>query len=238
MSTRRRAASGQTVVGADMASPRLHVVIPCSKRKVSGGEPIATAKELETRRTPAHLEPYRCASRALYRGRQFRTMLEAVDRFRQQRPDIDMVVHIVSAGYGLLDENQSVVPYEATLGPNRRAWIERGRRLGLPGQLRELMDGNDIVVVALSEAYLVACGLPCDRPNLAPIIYLTVDRREVPTEAKAIWSGRRQARGLLTSEREVRGVVLQRLLTAVASRGLPVLGELDPDPLTWPEFAA
>jgi hypothetical protein len=52
-----------------------------------------------------------------------------------------------------------------------------------------------------------------------------------------VWSGRREARALGSSEREIRSRLLSALLGRIATEGMPALDALPPDPLAWPEFA-
>ena len=73
-------------------------------------------------------------------------------------------VKIVSAGYGLVDEEQRLVPYEATFQGKRPIWIqEQSNRLGIPTAVRNAVIGYDVVLFLLGKEYLVSIG-----PNLAP----------------------------------------------------------------------
>ena len=73
----------------------------------------------------------------------------AVDQLLVDRPDIELSLHVVSAGYGLLASGDPVVPYEATLGSARRQWIERGRQLELPDRMKDLITSVDAAIIAL-----------------------------------------------------------------------------------------
>jgi hypothetical protein len=212
----------------------LSLVIPCSKRKVKSRD-----DSLQALGVPDHagsLMSHTWPARDLYRGRQVRSMLNAVDSLRRERQDIQTSVHIVSAGLGLLDEHQQVAPYEATLGSRRNEWKERGRALGLPSTMDRLIASSEAVIVALSEAYLTACDLPAARQGTAgSVLYITNRPDLVSAPARAVWSGRRQARGFSTSERDVRSVILRRLLSHISRHGLSVMMQLEVDPLLWPD---
>jgi hypothetical protein len=197
------------------------VVIPCSKTKRRCPEPAASIEELGRCRfgDASRLEAFAVEARELYLGRQHRQMVRAVDALRHARPGFRVKLAIVSAGYGLLAEHDPVIPYEAALGGSRRAQAERGRQLGLPGAVRQLAEISDCTVFALSAAYLAACGLP--DPTLEAV-YLAGASTEA-LGCATISSGRREARDLGRSEREVRGYVLSLLLEDIARRGMATL---------------
>jgi hypothetical protein len=220
----------------DVALPHLAVIVPCSKRKAACTEPAATGSDVAALIPPARLPEHACAARDLYRGRQFRAMVRAVDQLTIERPDIEITLHIVSAGHGLLASADPVVPYEATLGSGRRDWVERGRQLDLPDRLKDLLKSVDAAVIALSEAYLAACDLPHRWPTKARVLYLSPRATGREAVTSVVWSGRREARALGSSERDIRGRLLSAVLGRIATGGIPVLGALPSDPLAWPEF--
>lgn len=216
--------------------PRLAVLVPCSKRKVTCPKP-ASASDIAAFGVPERLQHSTHRARELYRGRQFLAVAGAVDDLKGARPDIATSLHIVSAGYGLLAADDIVVPYEATLGSRRSEWVSRGHQLGLPDLVRELLDSVDAAIVALSEAYLVACALPHRWPTQTQILYLSPPSTALQDGSFVVWSGRSQARALGVSERDIRGRLLSAVLRRIATNTLPALETLNPDPVAWPEFA-
>jgi hypothetical protein len=217
--------------------PRLAVLVPCSKRKVTCPAAPASASEISTAGVPERLQHSTLQARELYRGRQFLAMAGAVDDLKRARPDIATSLHIVSAGYGLLAADDIVVPYEATLGSRRREWVSKGHQLGLPDLVRELLDSVDAAIVALSEAYLVSCALPHHWATQTQILYLSPPSTALQDGSSVVWSGRSQARALGVSERDIRGRLLRAVLRRVATNAIPALETLDPDPVAWPELA-
>lgn len=206
------------------ARPDLTIVIPCSKTKRLCPQPAASAEELTRGRFgyDDRLAPFAVEARELYLGRQHRAMVRAVDTLRTARPDFRVELAIISAGYGLLDEHDRVVSYEAALGASLRTQVERGRALGLPNAVRELAAGTACTVFALSAAYLAACALPDAR--IANVIYLAGSDAESAATA-TVSSGRREARHFGKAEREIRGYVLGLFLDDVAARGIDALAE-------------
>jgi hypothetical protein len=225
------------LTGHSLVRPRLAVVIPCSKTKASCPEAVATRMELAKGSPPLRLAARVVAAKDLYRGRQFRTMSHAVDQLLVDRPEIELSLHVVSAGYGLLASGDPVVPYEATLGSARRDWIARGRELELPERVKDLITSVDAAIIALGEAYLVACGLPHQWPTDASVLYLCPKATRVASGTAVVWAGRREARALKASERDVRGRLLSVLFGRIGAAGMPALESLPSDPTTWPEFA-
>lgn len=225
------------LTGNSLVRPRLAVVIPCSKTKARCPEAAATPAELAKGSPPQRLRERVVAAKDLYRGRQFRAMATAVDQLLIERPEIELSLHVVSAGYGLLASGDPVVPYEATLGCARRDWIERGRELELPDRMKDLITSVDAAIIALGEAYLVACGLPHEWSTDASVLYLSPKLTPVASGTAVVWAGRREARALKASERDVRGRLLSGLLGRIGAAGMPALESLPSDPTTWPEFA-
>lgn len=199
--------------------------MPCSKTKIHSDLPVASEAELIGDRHAAELRLGKYAARArdLYRGRQFLAMRDAVDGLREARRDLRVSLFIASAGYGLLEEDATVVPYEAALGTGRRRWEAKGRALGLPTAVRSVLPSLDFAVIALSDAYLVAAGLPLDVPVSTHLVYLASQALHPPEWAMTVRAGRAEARSLGLSERQVRGVILANLLARVAVKGVQVL---------------
>jgi hypothetical protein len=201
--------------GADLA-----VVIPCSKAKRR--LPLAEHSRGRLDAVPA---------RELYLGRQHRAMVCAVDEFRSVRRDLVVHLHIVSAGHGLLAEDDRLGPYEATLGGSRTDQLARGAQLGLPGAVRVLSGSARYFIVALSSAYLAACQLPS--PALTNAVYVAGAALKT-TGAPVIAAGRVEARRFGKAERDIRGHVLGLLLKDVGRRGLIALDEALRGSWAWP----
>ena len=201
------------------------MVIPCSKRKRESEQPSATSEELQSGRFgyEDRLRSAAVEARELYLGRQHRHMVREVDRLRGARRDLRVGLVIVSAGYGLLEEHDLAVPYEAALSGSRSTQIARGLELGLPDAALRLAGRAEFVVVALSAAYLAACGLPS--PNLPNGIYLAPPSFADCGQSGIVACGRPEARLFGKAEREIRGYILGELLASVAGRGLVALDE-------------
>ena len=112
-------------------------------------------------RREAELSAWALPARELYTGWQHRYMMNGVDAIRHRFGTSACSVKIVSAGYGLVDEEQRLAPYEATFQGQRPKWIrEQANRLGIPSGVRKAVVGYDVVLFLLGKEYLVSIHPP------------------------------------------------------------------------------
>lgn len=202
---------GATGVEPERAAFDIAFVLPCSKSK----EGLRHGPASDTLPTEGVI-PDQWPARDLYRGRQYRAMLQSIDRFRSLRPDLSIGLFIVSAGHGLLSESDLIAPYDAELGTRERHWLQRGELLGLPKAIDELATRARTVVFALSRAYLTACRLPSDAHRNA--IFLAGKAFAAQHEGfHFVLAGRAEARAMGKAERDVRAVMLDSLLQSWAT---------------------
>jgi hypothetical protein len=88
-------------------------------------------------------------------------MMNGVGPIRHRFGTSACSVKIVSAGYGLVDEEQRLVPYEATFQGQRPKWIRgRSKTLGIANAVRKAAVGRDVVLFLLGKEYLVSIQPP------------------------------------------------------------------------------
>ncbi|HTR24856.1 MAG TPA: hypothetical protein VMI10_12830 [Terriglobales bacterium] len=110
----------------------------------------------------------------LYTGWQHCYMIKGVNAIRRTFGLTACAVKIISAGYGLVSEDRSLVPYEATFQHKRSAWIkERAQRLGIPQALRQAIRDFEAVVFLLGKEYLLSTHLPLESGDTQRHIFLT-----------------------------------------------------------------
>ena len=101
-------------------------------------------------------------------------MMKGVKALRNRFGSSVCSVKIVSAGYGLVDEEQRLVPYEATFQGERPRWIhERSSRLGIPTAVRKAVIGYDAVMFLLGKNYLISTDPPLVPALRQRFIFLT-----------------------------------------------------------------
>lgn len=96
----------------------------------------------------------------LYTGKQQQRITEAVRTLRQKNNEVERV--FISAGFGLIGDEQRLPPYEATFNTMSTSEIaERTERFRLTERITELIDDGsyDIVFLALGSKYYDALDL-------------------------------------------------------------------------------
>lgn len=107
-------------------------------------------KELKAKLTPAE---------SLYSGMQHVRLMRGIETARDAK--VDLTLKIVSAGYGLVDPDKKLAPYEATfIGMGKADMRDWGRHLGIPADVRATLAApNDLTLVLLGDDYLNVCEL-------------------------------------------------------------------------------
>ncbi|MGO8751897.1 MAG: hypothetical protein ACLQNE_38635 [Thermoguttaceae bacterium] len=126
------------------------------------------------RRREAELAGWALPASRLYTGWQHRYMMNGVDALRHKFGFATCSVKIISAGYGLVDEEQSLVPYDATFQGKPSKWIhDRAQCLGIPTALRKALHGFDAVLFLLGKEYLLATHPPVPPSTKQRLVFLT-----------------------------------------------------------------
>ena len=181
-------------------------------------------------RGPDHLErrqealaPYACTARDLYAGRQHRSLMRGVQAVRGAALACEIEVFILSAGFGLVPEDQVLVPYDVTFsGMNKqeiRAWADT---LSIPAAVRRWLETEgDLNILLLGDAYLEAAGLEATWPISAPTILFcgTVAARVLPDweRVRKVVLSRADAKRLRQGLVWLKGYLAARLLDRVCN---------------------
>lgn len=101
------------------------------------------------------------SARQLYTGRQQQYIDSAVDRLRAAGDTVDRLY--ISAGFGLVDEETELPPYNVTFaGMSASAIDEQAARLEIPTDVRTAVQATpsyDVVFLALGRDYYRACDV-------------------------------------------------------------------------------
>lgn len=108
----------------------------------------------------------------MYTGEQHVRLMRGVKAARAAGVEVE--VWILSAGYGLIPETQSIAPYEATfLALPEKELKRRAGILGLPKKVPKLLNrsGYDLKIIMLGEHYLKTFSL-ADVHSKDPVVIL------------------------------------------------------------------
>jgi hypothetical protein len=168
------------------------------------------------RRRESELSAWALPARELYAGWQNLYMINGVDAIRRRFGTSACAVKIVSAGYGLVDEEQRLVPYEATFQGQRPKWIrDRSETLGIPTAVRKTVVGHDVVLFLLGKEYLVSIHPPLS-PDINQRLIFFTSKAELPFHPNStiIAAGRKETRfgaGVMT----LKGKMFERLASGL-----------------------
>jgi hypothetical protein len=208
-----------------VTSSRLLVISSCTGDKAEKTprelklEDFADADRLARREH--ELASFRRPASVMYTGKQHKYLMLGVDKLRQIYGNNFLDLRIVSAGYGLIEENRVICPYDVTFSkmgkPQRRTW---GRRLGLPGAVRAALDDYDVVIFLLGSDYLDAIDPPIAAREGQRLVFLakpSESSRLAGTGVVTVPAGQSETRygaGYLA----LKGKMFERFAEALAGR--------------------
>jgi hypothetical protein len=153
---------GLLLISVEAPLSHLLVVSACSANKNCSDldkESLLTENDLDdpVRRAAAEmrLKKYSLPAAQMYIGLGHGFVCEAITALGKHGY---LVSHfILSAGYGFLNENDVIVPYNVTFAKKPKRWIrERGQRLGLRDRLVAAAKEYDLAILILGREYLEA----------------------------------------------------------------------------------
>jgi hypothetical protein len=156
----------------------------------------------------------------LYMGWQHRYMMNGVNAIRRRFGSERCVVRIISAGYGLVDEDRSLVPYDATFHGKRPTWIyERAQRLGIPQALRQAIQDFEVVVFLLGKEYLLSTHPPLVPAPKQRFVFLT-SKREIPMHPSStvVSAGRDECRAFHAVATRLKGKMFELFASGLCGR--------------------
>lgn len=212
---------------------RTLVITPCSAKKRFDTAQPATAADLadpeRRRQAEARLTAFACPAAEMYTGSHHRLVMSSLQDVWATwgRETIDL--SILSAGYGLLDSDEEIIPYDVTFNQFDHETLARQvAALQLPERATERVRGFDLVFYLLGGRYLEVLGLPLDVPDEIQQIVLT-DRESldllpaVPNLHPFVAAGNEAARRWHVKAPQVCGFLFGRLCWQIAHHGLVVL---------------
>lgn len=156
---------------------RMLVVLSCTKSKMHEPPNRLLWKDFMDRGVLAareeELSEWALPAAEMYTGQQFIHAMRGVRTLRQAFGPSFVDVRIISAGYGLIEEDRRIVPYEVTfsgLPLGAVAW--RADYLNIPEALAQATSTHPVNVFLLGHNYLIAAGVPPSPPEGCRHIFL------------------------------------------------------------------
>lgn len=104
---------------------------------------------------------FRTTAKEMYTGSQHLSLMEGINYYRSNGGSIDL--SIISAGYGLLDEDDLIVPYEVTFNNMNSQTIKNwSKKQRITEKLQEKVKEYDLVFFLLGDKYLQSVEWPLD----------------------------------------------------------------------------
>jgi hypothetical protein len=172
---------------------KMLVIGSCTGRKDVGSCPFLLSEvdfddpDLLHRRESA-LDRWMKPAASMYTGRQHTQMMAGVRLLRSTFGQSCCDVAIISAGYGLIGENERIAPYSATFQHKPKSWIrKREAMLGLPEAIRTLISEYALVFVLLGDEYLLGTNPPLPvQPNQTLIYFGSPKHRSLRNKSVVI----------------------------------------------------
>lgn len=209
-------------------------------------EDFASCERLKRR--SRELNAYKTPAAEMYTGSGHLHLMNGVKNLRRTCEQSTIVdLRIISPGYGLLNEEDLIVPYTYTFyGLSQERIRQRSRKLGIHPKVKDLLSSYDLVFFLLSKDYVTACELPFHVSNSATQIFLVAPslKGTIPVDRPyihAVCAGQALVNQLPgASKHNLKGVVFERLCRkisiAACDCGIRVLEEVKEDPQRIKEF--
>ena len=189
------------------------------------------------KRKSIRLKEFETPAAQMYTGNGHLHLMNGVRGLRRSFGPGVVDVRIISPGYGLLNEENPIVPYDYTFHRQGREQIrQRSRRLEIHPEVEHLLSSYDLVFFLLGKDYVTACLLPFRVPNPVTQIFLVAPSLQDSISADlpyvhAVCAGVELAHQLQGATRYyLKGVVFEKLCTVACDRGHRVFEEVKRNP--------
>jgi hypothetical protein len=163
----------------------------------------------------------------MYTGQQHVHAMNGVRLLRRTIGADAVRVCILSAGYGVIDEDRLIAPYDVTFTgmsrPEARRWA---RQIGAADGIRKCLPGHDLVMVLLGSLYLEAVDPPLPAVRGQRIVYFAkaAERgRLTRTGGVLVVAGATESTLYGMGVIGLKGRMLELFAQAVARDGQPVV---------------
>lgn len=160
-----------------MSIPRVLIVTSCTSKKLFQPENQLKCQDfldpslLKTR--SKELRQFSCSAKEMYLGTQHLQLMEGIKILRQAFGQNVVDLAIVSAGYGVINENKLIVPYSVTFSTMSNDEIDDWAQfLDIHKNFESLITNYDLIFILLGEHYLRALQLPVKTRASQTLIFL------------------------------------------------------------------
>jgi hypothetical protein len=166
----------------------------------------------------------------MYTGQQHIRLMHGVEASRDNT-ELTVEVNILSAGYGLVHGDLSILPYEVTFtGMPKRELKSWATKLDVPRQIQQkLAEPYDLGIILLGDNYLSACQLNEQVVLGGPTVLFcgSVAAKRLPTlkQLQVITLNNKEAKEFKCGIIGLKGELAGRLLRQLAEKGQPFIQE-------------
>jgi hypothetical protein len=148
-----------------MNQPRILVITSCTGEKLHKPQNQLTQEDFSSkaclRKRERELRDFSCPAWRMYTGAQHLRLMEGLQSLRQEHSSIAIDLKILSAGYGLIDEDKSIVPYEVTFsGMKQLEIVQQSKILKIHQTVESAIHNYDLIFLLLGDNYLKTIELP------------------------------------------------------------------------------
>ena len=225
---------------------RILVITSCTGRKKHKlpnqlkYEDFASPERLHQR--TAELKDFEIPAAEMYTGQQHQHLMAGLEEVRKVYGSAVVDLYIISAGYGLLAEDDVIVPYNVTFsGLNKGNLLARSNSLQLHKHVETLIVGYDLVFFLLGKEYVQALQIPLEVPDTVTQIFLLGIgyKKLIPDSPNVhfVPAGSGLARELGVMGVALKGFVFKKLCEFVCRDGFHVFEKVRQNPQLVPNIA-
>ena len=133
-------------------------------------EDFVSPKRLRQR--TEELKDFETPAAEMYTGSQHQCLMAGLKEIREAYGSTVIDLHIISAGYGLLSEDNGIVPYDVTFEKKKKEILKLSDSLQIHERVETLIAGYDCVFFLLGKEYVQALQLPFAVPDTVTQIFL------------------------------------------------------------------
>ena len=220
-------------------SVHIRLLSSCTSKKIVESTNALTLEDSREgaehlRQRKADLKSVQRPAAEMYAGRQHQHMMRGIHQARQAPDAVSIELHIMSAFYGLLEEETPIVPYECTFSNmpkgQIRTWADE---LNIPDETRTVLAApSDLILILLGKSYVEAVQFDAEMEFGGPTLFFCAqsvadnlpDWPGVKKVALSLTEAKRFSQGLVW----IKGWMAEQILLRVARNPAIINRFIDP----------